>query len=133
MSWRDKAKAIMEAGDNRDDRDKTPFSGPNVPNVPNVPAVVPLDPARILRVWHDKLRRLDLAAVPAGMDKGEWIDLCDDTWWLSTPPPDGKITVISCPGRSCAGVYREGEWKSDKGRKLTFEPTHWLEFTDGPA
>lgn len=79
MSWRDKAKAVLEGGDNRDDRDKSPPIGPNVPNVP---VVVSLDPARILRVWHDKLGRLDLAAVPAGMGKGEWIDLCDDAWWL---------------------------------------------------
>lgn len=79
MSWRDKAKAVLGAGDNRDSRDDSPPLGPNVPNVPSV---VSLNPARVLRTWHGRLSKLDLAAVPVGFTPGSWADLCDDAWWL---------------------------------------------------
>lgn len=79
MSWRDKAKAVLEGGDNRDDRAKSPTIGSSVPNVP---VVVPLDPARVLRTWHSRLSMLDLARVPVGFSAESWADLCDDAWWL---------------------------------------------------
>lgn len=82
MSWRDKAKAVLGAGDNRDNRDDSSSETPIVPNVPNVPKVVALDPARVLRTWHGRLSKLDLGTVPTGFSRGSWADLCDDAWWL---------------------------------------------------
>lgn len=82
MSWRDQAKAILEAGHNRHDRHDSPGPDPNVPNVPNVPEVVPLDPARVLKVWHGKLAMLDPLSPAKGFRREEWADLVDDSWWL---------------------------------------------------
>ena len=82
MSWRERAKAILDAGHNRHDRHEIALNDPNVPNVPNVPGGVALDPARVLRTWHGRLSKLDLASVPDGFTPGSWADLCDDAWWL---------------------------------------------------
>lgn len=82
MNWRDKAKAILEAGDNRDIRAIRGAEAPNVPIVPNVPKVVPIDPARMLRTWHGHLSKLDALRGPECVDPWAWADLCDDAWWL---------------------------------------------------
>jgi hypothetical protein len=47
-----------------------------------VPGVVALDPARVLKVWHGKLAKLDPLSPAEGFAKFEWADLVDDSWWL---------------------------------------------------
>lgn len=82
MSWREQAKAILEAGHVRHDRHNSSDLTPNVPNVPIVPGVVALDPARVLKVWHGRLAKLEPLQPSDGFGKSEWADLVDDSWWL---------------------------------------------------
>lgn len=52
---------------------------------------------------------------------------------VSDAPEDGLVSVVKCPGRSAAGIFRNGAWVTAKGRPLPFEPTHYMVVTDGPA
>ena len=79
MGWRDYAKQVQQAGDNRDIRDDSSEAVPIGPIVPNVP---PLDPARAARLCQEGLAGLDWERPLHGLPAARWRQLLGDAHWL---------------------------------------------------
>lgn len=67
--------------------------------------------------------RNDLATAvkKALLDRVEWRP-------MAQTPKEGTVTLLTDERRRVVGVFRNGEWKGERGRALTFEPTYWLGF-----
>lgn len=69
--------------------------------------------------------RQDLAAAvrAALLDKIEWRP-------VSIAPTEGQVSVVYAPGRRTAAVFKDGEWRTERGKPLKFVPTHYMVFKD---
>lgn len=44
---------------------------------------------------------------------------------IEVEPPEGLVGFINNASRQCAGVYRDGKWRDQRGKPITWEPTQW--------
>lgn len=56
-------------------------------------------------------------------DRMDWVP-------VAIPPEDGTITIVCGPGWSSVGIYRDGEWKGERGKALKGLPLHYMVFKD---
>ena len=69
--------------------------------------------------------RQDLAAAfrKALLDKIVWNP-------MSEVPKDGTVSLLTDERRRVVGIFRNGEWRTERGKQLTFAPTYWMAFKD---
>lgn len=58
--------------------------------------------------------------------------LLDTIDWrsVSIAPAEGQISVVYATGYRAAAVFKNGEWRTEKGKPLKFVPTHYMVFKD---
>lgn len=104
MSWREQVEEALRGENTRNTSDTRDESGPSVPIVPSVPAPAPVDPRRLLRMWHGRLDALDPAEPPEGFEPNDWWRLWLDASWLYET--HGKYAVLNgWDAQSLFGVW----------------------------
>lgn len=132
MGWREYAKQVQRAGDNRDIRDARGEDAANVPIVPSVSPLPPLDAGRAIRQCKVALARLDWDTPPAGMRLGRWQQLIDDAEWLIANFAEQAFRDGWTMGELFGRWPEKNAWggiadrlQSSRSLKMTADRAHW--------